>query len=104
MDFFGKKKEQAQLNNLLNSVLRKYAELKTPYFTSFIHSISSHTAEIDDATRPRPTMDGAYSDRERFREALLRRGFSELWGLLALLDELRLDPAFKAEILTIVIA
>ncbi len=30
-DFFGKKKEQAQLNDLLNNVLRKYAELKHPY-------------------------------------------------------------------------
>ena len=37
-DIWGKKKEQAQLNELLNSVLRKYAELKQPYFTNFIHT------------------------------------------------------------------
>ena len=37
-DIWGKKKEQSQLNDLLNSVLRKYAELKQPYFTNFIHT------------------------------------------------------------------
>src|SRR5260370_19170372 len=36
-DFLGKKKEQAQLNDMLRNVLNKYAELKKPYFaTTFI--------------------------------------------------------------------
>lgn len=39
-DFLGKKKEQAQLNDLLNSVLRMSAELKTPYFTKLTRSNS----------------------------------------------------------------
>lgn len=95
-DFLGKKKEQAQLNDLLNSVLRKYAELKTPYFTNFIHTTSILTSDGDDANRPRPRMNGAYSDRELFREVLLRRGFNELEGHPALLDKLLLTTAFNA--------
>jgi len=46
-DFFGKKKEQAQLNDLLNNVLRKYAELKQPYFTNFIHTTREANAVLD---------------------------------------------------------
>ncbi|MCV5580161.1 restriction endonuclease, partial [Escherichia coli] len=34
-DLFGKKKEQAQLNQLLENVLEKYSSLKDPYFTNF---------------------------------------------------------------------
>uniref|UniRef100_UPI0039F1414B restriction endonuclease n=1 Tax=Bordetella sputigena TaxID=1416810 RepID=UPI0039F1414B len=95
-DFLGKKKEQAQLNELLNSVLRKYAELKTPYFTNFIHTTSILAPEGDDASRPRPRMNGVYSDRELFREVLVRRGFSELEGHPALMDKLLLTTAFNA--------
>ncbi|EKK7288552.1 restriction endonuclease, partial [Escherichia coli] len=35
-DLFGKKKEQTQLNQLLENVLEKYSSLKDPYFTNFI--------------------------------------------------------------------
>ncbi|HTK01354.1 MAG TPA: hypothetical protein VL522_17110, partial [Bordetella sp.] len=95
-DFLGKKKEQAQLNDLLNSVLRKYAELKTPYFTNFVHTTTMFAAAADETNRPGPRMNGAYSDRELFREVLIRRGFNELEGFPALLDKLLLTTAFNA--------
>lgn len=37
-DLFGKKKEQTQLNQLLENVLEKYSSLKDPYFTNFIYT------------------------------------------------------------------
>jgi len=80
-DFFGKKKEQAQLNDLLNNVLRKYAELKQPYFTNFIHTARESAGRSDEASVPGPRLDGVYSERELFREVLIRKGFDELEGL-----------------------
>lgn len=96
-DFLGKKKEQAQLNDLLNNVLRKYAELKTPYFTNFIHT-TRDTAGTggDEAAVPGARMDGVYTERELFREVLIRRGFDELEQLPTLLDKLLLTTAFNS--------
>lgn len=96
-DFLGKKKEQAQLNDLLSNVLRKYAELKTPYFTNFIHT-TRNTAGTggDEAAVPGARMDGVYTERELFREVLIRRGFDELEQLPTLLEKLLLTTAFNS--------
>lgn len=94
-DILGKKKEQAQLNDLLNNVLRKYAELRSPYFTNFIHTTRDTTASGgDEAAVPGARMDGVYTDRELFREVLIRKGFDELEQLPTLLDKLLLTTAF----------
>lgn len=95
-DFLGKKKEQAQLNDLLNNVLRKYAELKQPYFTNFIHTTRESAGSSDDAGVPGPRLDGVYSERELFREVLIRKGFDELEGLPSLLDKLLQTTAFNS--------
>lgn len=96
MDFLGKKKEQAQLNDLLNNVLGKYAQLKQPYFTNFIHTTRETTSGATDVGVPGPRMDGAYTERELFREVLIRKGFDELEGLPSLLDKLLLTTAFNS--------
>ncbi|MGE8359619.1 restriction endonuclease [Pseudomonas sp.] len=95
-DFLGKKKEQAQLNDLLNNVLRKYAQLKRPYFTNFIHTTRNTTSSSNDVGVPGPRFEGAYTERELFREVLIRRGFDELEGLPSLLDKLLLTTAFNS--------
>lgn len=95
-DFLGKKKEQAQLNGLLNNVLRKYSELKQPYFTNFIHTTREGASDRDDAGVPGPRMDGAYTERELFREVLIRKGFDELEELPSLLDKLLLTTAYNS--------
>ncbi|NWD69444.1 restriction endonuclease [Pseudomonas gingeri] len=95
-DLLGKKKEQAQLNDLLNNVLRKYAELKKPYFTNFIHTTQSQGSAHDDHGTPGARIDGVYSGRELFREVLIRQGFNELEGFPTLLDKLLLTTAFNS--------
>lgn len=95
-DFLGKRKEQAQLNDLLNNVLRKYAELKQPYFTNFIHTTRGGTGGTE-SSAPGPRLDGAYTERELFREVLIRKGFDELESLPSLLDKLLLTTAFNSE-------
>ncbi|MBS7562177.1 restriction endonuclease [Pseudomonas sp. RC4D1] len=95
-DFLGKKKEQAQLNDLLNNVLRKYAELKQPYFTNFIHTTRESAGSNDDPGVPGPRLDGVYSERELFREVLIRKGFDELEGLPSLLEKLLETTAFNS--------
>ncbi|MDU8502109.1 restriction endonuclease [Pseudomonas syringae] len=95
-DFLGKKKEQAQLNDLLNNVLRKYAQLKQPYFTNFIHTTREATSGATDVGVPGPRLDGAYTERELFREVLIRKGFDELEGLPSLLDKLLMTTAFNS--------
>lgn len=49
-DLFGKKKEQSQLNALLENVLLKYATLKDPYFTNFTHQDFRITIRIATVT------------------------------------------------------
>lgn len=95
-DLLGKKKEQAQLNDLLNNVLRKYAQLKQPYFTNFIHTARDTTAGSSEASVPGPRFDGVYSQRELFREVLIRKGFDELEGLPTLLDKLLQTTTFNS--------
>lgn len=95
-DFLGKKKEQAQLNDLLNNVLRKYAQLKQPYFTNFIHTPRDATFATTDAGVPGPRSEGVYTERELFREVLIRKGFDELESLPLLLDKLLLTTAFNS--------
>lgn len=95
-DLLGKKKEQAQLNDLLNNVLRKYAQLKQPYFTNFIHTARDTTAGSSEARVPGPRFDGVYSQRELFREVLIRKGFDELEGLPTLLDKLLQTTTFNS--------
>ncbi len=95
-DLLGKKKEQAQLNDLLNNVLRKYAELKQPYFTNFIHTTRETTSSSNEVGVPGPRMNGVYTERELFREVLIRKGFDELEGLPTLLDKLLKTTAFNS--------
>ncbi len=95
-DLLGKKKEQAQLSDLLRSVLRKYSELKKPYFANFFHTINHQPIELDDATTPGARLNGSYSNRELFREVLIRKGFTELEELPHLLDKLLRTTGFNA--------
>ena len=89
-DFLGKKKEQAQLNDLLSNVLRKYSELKQPYFTNFIHTTRQRRGS-DEAKQS-----GEYTQLDLFREVLVRKGFDELEGLPSLLDKLLQTTAFNS--------
>lgn len=95
-DLFGKKKEQSQLNELLNNVLTKYADLKRPYFTNFIHTTRFSDVSRDDPTVPHARHDGVYSQRELFQEVLIRKGFNELENFPLLLDKLLLTTAFNS--------
>ncbi len=95
-DLLGKKKEQAQLNDLLRTVLRKYSELKKPYFANFFHTVRNHGVESDEAATPGARTNGTYSNRELFREVLIRKGFTELEELPHLLDKLLFTTGFNA--------
>lgn len=95
-DFLGKKKEQAQLNELLDNVLRKYAQLKKPYFTNFIHTTRQTASGSEEAGVPGPRFEGIYTERELFREVLIRRGFDELEGLPSLLNKLLQTTSFNS--------
>ncbi|WP_460908283.1 restriction endonuclease [Paraburkholderia jirisanensis] len=95
-DLLGKKKEQAQLNGLLQGVLRKYSELKKPYFANFFHTIKHDGIDSNDARTPGARTNGSYSNRELFREVLIRKGFTELEELPHLLDKLLLTTGFNA--------
>lgn len=95
-DLFGKKKEQAQLDELLRSVLSKYTEFKKPYFTNFFHTIRNGEVEETGATRSGARTNGTYTNRELFRQVLIRKGFAELEELPHLLDKLLLTTGFNA--------
>ncbi|CAG9242129.1 restriction endonuclease [Paraburkholderia caribensis] len=95
-DLLGKKKEQAQLNDLLRSVLQKYSELKKPYFANFFHTMRHEGSGSSDASSPGPRLNGSYSNRELFREVLIRKGFTELEELPHLLDKLLFTTGFNA--------
>jgi hypothetical protein len=45
---------------------------------------------------PGPRLDGVYTERELFREVLIRKGFDELESLPSLLDKLLLTTAFNS--------
>ncbi|MDH0683423.1 restriction endonuclease [Achromobacter animicus] len=95
-DLIGKKKEQAHLNDLLRNVLRKYSELRKPYFANFVHTDGHQNPEVEHAMTPGARLNGAYSNRELFREVLIRKGFVELEELPPLLDKLLLTTQFNA--------
>ena len=76
-------------------MLRKYSELKQPYFTNFIHT-TRVSRKNDDAKVPGPRLDGTYTERELFREVLIRKGFDELEGQPSLLDKLLQTTAFNS--------
>lgn len=93
-DLFGKKKEQSQLNQLLQDVLDKYSSFKDPYFTNFIYTAKfSHENKSDSDFS---TDNNTYSDFVLFREVLVRKGFNELEQLPMLLDKLLLTTSFNA--------
>ncbi|KMZ13506.1 hypothetical protein BHUM_01383c [Candidatus Burkholderia humilis] len=94
-DLLGKK-EQAQLNDLLRAVLQKYSELRKPYFANFFHTIKHERAESNDAATPAARFNGTYSNRELFREVLIRKGFTELEEVPHLLEKLLLTTGFNA--------
>jgi restriction system protein len=94
-DLFGKKKEQAQLGDLLSGVLRKYSELKQPYFANFIHTNRHDAIGAGEAATPGARSNGSYSNRELFRGVLIRKGFAELEEFPHLLDKLLLTTAFN---------
>lgn len=95
-DIFGKKREQVHLNEKLRSVLKKYSELKKPYFANFFHTIKNEEIESNGTEAPGPRLNGTYSNRELFREVLIRKGFTELEELPQLLDKLLLTTGFNA--------
>jgi len=96
-DLLGKKREQAQLSDLLSNVLRKYAELKEPYFINYIHTSRDEINSQDDGGVPGPRNNGVYTERELFREVLIRKGFNELEGLPSLLNKLLRTTSFGSE-------
>ncbi|ANI83321.1 restriction endonuclease [Kosakonia oryzae] len=93
-DLFGKKKEQTQLNQLLESVLEKYSRFKDPYFTNFIYT--SRFSRGNDLDKNYTEDNGVYSELTLFREVLVRQGFNELEQLPLLLDKLLLTTSFNA--------
>ncbi len=93
-DLFGKKKEQTQLNQLLENVLEKYSSLKDPYFTNFIYT--SRFSHNNKSEADLMKESGTYSELQLFREVLVRKGFNELEQLPELLDKLLLTTAFNA--------
>ena len=93
-DLFGKKKEQTQLNQLLENVLEKYSNLKDPYFTNFIYT--SRFSHNNKSEADFSTDNGTYSELQLFREVLVRKGFNELEELPELLDKLLLTTSFNA--------
>jgi restriction system protein len=98
-DFLGKKREQSQLNDKLRSVLQKYAELEKPYFANFLYTIQEDENGSNDTTAPGPRLNGSYSNRELFSEALIKKGFMELEELPQLPDKLLLTTGFNASYL-----
>ena len=95
-DLLGKKREQIQLNDKLHSVLKKYSELKKPYFANFLHTVKDEEVAPNHTAAPGPRPNGSYSNRELFREVLIRKGFTELEELPQLLDKLLLTTGFNA--------
>ena len=95
-DLFGRKREQAQLSELLSAVLQKYAQLKKAYFSNFFHTTREEGGDTDVITVLGARKNGTYSNRELFREVLIRKGFTELEELPLLLDKLLLSTGFNA--------
>ncbi|WP_347557722.1 restriction endonuclease [Robbsia sp. KACC 23696] len=95
-DLLVKRSEQAQLGELLRAVLQKYARFKMPYFANFLHIEQSLEAEQDTTVSLGARSNGSYTNRELFREVLVRKGFTELEELPHLLDKLLQTTGFNA--------
>lgn len=95
-DLFGKKKEQSQLNALLENVLLKYATLKDPYFTNYIHTSRFSYNNQDGNSNINSERNSDYSEIRLFQEVLIRKGFNELEQLPSLLDKLLLTTSFNS--------
>lgn len=95
-DLFGKKKEQAQLRDLLESVLKKYNELLNPYFINFAYIVLKENHSNIDAAQNNNNSGLSYSPLELFQEVLIRKGFSELKSRPDLLDKLLLTTMFSS--------
>ncbi|KZN30050.1 hypothetical protein N480_03650 [Pseudoalteromonas luteoviolacea S2607] len=76
-DLFAKKKEQAGLDDLLKRVLKKYNQLREPYFCNFAYLMLSENKLNNECEREQ-SSDKIYSQVELFQEVLVRKGFSEL--------------------------
>lgn len=95
-DFFGKKKEEAYLNELLGRVLTKYNQLKNPYFINFIHTTRISLDTMPSAHFTGARLYGSYSEYEIFHEVLVRKGFDELSNYPSLLGKLLFTTVFSA--------
>lgn len=91
-DLFGKKKEQAQLNDLLERVLTKYDELLSPYFINYAHIILRENNNATDESEEGKS----YSSSELFQEVLIRKGFDELTDKPDLLFKLLSTTVFSS--------
>ncbi|QND82956.1 Restriction endonuclease [Chromobacterium vaccinii] len=97
-DLLSKKKEVANLEELLNRVLRKYADLKHPFFTNFVfvsNFNNAHVSQIQEYTGFVVGKD--YTDIELFQEVLVRNGFDELKRLPELINKLLATTLFESE-------
>ncbi len=96
-DLFGKKKETAELNDLLKQVLLKYSELLRPYFVNFVYVSNFEPQQDSEIIQRGPRENATYSDLELFEEVLVRRGFKELRQVPSLLPKLLLTTEFNSE-------
>lgn len=96
-DFLGKKKEVAQLQEVLESVLIKYNRLKNPYFLNFSHITNYANSDTSkDISYKNAAFNGTYSDLELFYQVLVRKGFTEIKEHSQLLHKLLLTTWFEA--------
>lgn len=96
-DLIVKKKEVAQIQETLESVLTKYRRLKSPYFINFVYITNyAHTKTTKEINNPHAVYNGSYSDLDLFYQALLTKGFTELKELPHLLHKLLLTTSFEA--------
>lgn len=94
-DLFGKKKEQSQLKELLESVLNKYNKLLNPYFINFAHIILKENLS-NEVEQNNDDSELTYSSLELFQEVLIRKGFDELSDRPDLLYKLLLTTIFSS--------
>ena len=91
-DLFGKKKEQANLRDLLERVLSKYNELINPYFINYAHILLRDSQAGSDLA----SSNKEYSSAELFQEVLVRKGFVELQERPELLHKLLSTTVFSS--------
>lgn len=97
-DLLSKKKEIANLEDLLNRVLKKYADLKHPFFTNFVFVSNFSSVNASQIQEYSGFVVGKdYSDIELFQEVLVRNGFDELKRLPELINKLLATTLFESE-------